>query len=32
MFIQEIQEEFIDDFVMFKDWMLRHEYVIEILY
>lgn len=28
--IQEIQEEIIDEFAMFDDWMQRYEYIIEL--
>jgi len=30
MTIKEIQEEIIDEFSMFEDWMERYEYIIEI--
>ncbi len=30
MIIKEIQEEIIDEFSMFDDWMERYEYIIEI--
>ncbi len=30
MTIKEIQEEFIDEFSMFEDWMDRYEYIIEL--
>ncbi len=30
MTIQEIQEEIIDEFSMFDDWMQRYEYIIEL--
>ena len=30
MIIKEIQEEIIDEFAMFDDWMERYEYIIEI--
>lgn len=30
MIIKEIQEEIIDEFAMFNDWMERYEYIIEI--
>lgn len=30
MTIQEIQEEIIDDFSMFDDWMQRYEFIIEL--
>ena len=30
MTIQEIQEEIIDEFSMFEDWMQRYEYMIEL--
>ncbi|MDM1500602.1 SufE family protein [Myroides marinus] len=30
MTIKEIQEEIIDDFSMFDDWMQRYEYIIEL--
>ena len=30
MKIQEIQEEIIDEFAMFDDWMQRYEYMIEL--
>ncbi len=30
MTIQEIQEEIIDEFNMFEDWMQRYEYMIEL--
>lgn len=30
MIIKEIQEEIIDEFDMFEDWMERYEYIIEI--
>ncbi len=30
MTIKEIQEEIIDEFAMFEDWMERYEYIIEI--
>ena len=30
MIIKEIEEEIIDEFVMFDDWMERYEYIIEI--
>lgn len=30
MSIQEIQEEIIDEFSMFEDWMQRYEYMIEL--
>lgn len=30
MQIQEIQEEIIDEFAMFDDWMQRYEYMIEL--
>lgn len=28
--IQEIQEEIVDEFAMFEDWMQRYEYMIEL--
>lgn len=28
--IQEIQEEIIDEFAMFEDWMQRYEYIIDL--
>ena len=30
MTIKEIQEEIIDEFSMFDDWMERYEYIIEL--
>lgn len=30
MSIQEIQEEIVDEFLMFDDWMQRYEYIIEL--
>ena len=30
MTIQEIQEELVDEFSMFEDWMQRYEYMIEL--
>ncbi len=30
MTIQEIQEEIVDEFDMFEDWMQRYEYIIEL--
>ncbi|HLV45900.1 MAG TPA: SufE family protein [Flavobacterium sp.] len=30
MTIQEIQEEIVDEFAMFDDWMQRYEYIIEL--
>lgn len=30
MSIREIQEEIIDEFSMFEDWMQRYEYIIEL--
>ena len=30
MTIQEIQEEIVDEFSMFDDWMERYEYIIEL--
>ena len=30
MTIKEIQEEIIDDFSMFDDWMQRYEYIIDL--
>ena len=30
MTIKEIQEEIVDDFLMFDDWMERYEYIIEL--
>ena len=30
MTIKEIQEEIIDEFSMFEDWMERYEYMIEL--
>ena len=30
MTIKEIQEEIIDEFSMFEDWMERYEYIIEL--
>lgn len=30
MTIQEIQEEIVDEFSMFDDWMQRYEYIIEL--
>ena len=30
MIIQEIQEEIVDEFSMFDDWMERYEYIIEL--
>lgn len=30
MIIQEIQEEIVDEFSMFDDWMQRYEYIIEL--
>lgn len=30
MTIKEIQEEIIDDFLMFDDWMERYEYIIDL--
>ena len=30
MTIQEVQEELIDEFSMFDDWMQRYEYMIEL--
>lgn len=30
MTIQEIQEEIVDEFSMFEDWMQRYEYMIEL--
>ncbi|WP_435261142.1 SufE family protein [Tenacibaculum sp. nBUS_03] len=30
MTIKEIQEEIIDEFLMFEDWMERYEYIIEL--
>lgn len=30
MGIQEIQEEIVDEFAMFEDWMQRYEYMIEL--
>jgi cysteine desulfuration protein SufE len=30
MTIQEIQEEIVDEFSMFEDWMQRYEYIIEL--
>ena len=30
MTIQEIQEEIIDEFAMFDDWMQRYEYIIDL--
>ena len=30
MEIKEIQEEIIDEFSMFDDWMQRYEYMIEL--
>ncbi len=30
MQIQEIQEEIVDEFAMFEDWMQRYEYMIEL--
>ncbi len=30
MTIQEIQEEIVDEFAMFEDWMQRYEYMIEL--
>ena len=30
MTITEIQEEIIDEFSMFDDWMERYEYIIEL--
>jgi cysteine desulfuration protein SufE len=30
MTIQEIQEEIVDEFSMFEDWMERYEYIIEL--
>jgi len=30
MIIKEIQEEIIDEFAMFDDWMQRYEYIIEM--
>ncbi|MCC9042185.1 SufE family protein [Myroides sp. M-43] len=30
MTIKEIQEEIVDDFSMFDDWMQRYEYIIEL--
>ena len=30
MTIQEIQEEIIDEFSMFDDWMQRYEYIIDL--
>mgnify|MGYP000114826604 CR=1 FL=1 len=32
MTITEIQEEIIDEFSMFDDWMERYEYIICLLY
>ena len=28
--IKEIQEEIVDEFSMFDDWMQRYEYIIEL--
>ncbi len=30
MTIKEIQEEIVDEFAMFDDWMERYEYIIEL--
>ena len=30
MTIQAIQEEIVDEFSMFDDWMQRYEYIIEL--
>lgn len=30
MTIQEIQEDIVDEFSMFDDWMQRYEYIIEL--
>ena len=30
MTIKEIQEEIVDEFLMFDDWMERYEYIIEL--
>ncbi len=30
MTIKEIQEEIIDEFSMFEDWMERYEYIIDL--
>ena len=30
MKIKEIQEEIVDEFSMFDDWMERYEYIIEL--
>ena len=30
MTIQDIQEELIDEFAMFEDWMQRYEYMIDL--
>ena len=30
MSIQEIQEEIIEEFAMFEDWMQRYEYMIDL--
>ena len=30
MTIKEIQEEIVDEFSMFEDWMERYEYIIEL--
>src|SRR6218665_552145 len=30
MTIKEIQEEIVDEFAMFDDWMQRYEYIIEL--
>lgn len=30
MTIKEIQEEIVDEFLMFEDWMERYEYIIEL--
>ena len=30
MTIQEIQEEIVNEFSMFDDWMQRYEYIIEL--
>ena len=30
MTIQEIQQEIIDEFSLFEDWMQRYEYMIEL--
>ena len=30
MSIKDIQEEIVDEFAMFEDWMQRYEYMIEL--